>query len=254
MVVINNQYVGLANIGFFGDSYVDLNIDFHRQHPFADADWGIWAYRLCKDLRYKPVTSGLGGSNQFYAISTWQEYVSKFAPPDVAVFTFTWNHRLYSNKKEMQEIYSLTVEKKDLAKLKNVPENFEEIRKAVELYYKYLYNESESLFNHEQSIKWCLDLPEQYPNTKFIFLPNTETSRTLSLKHFRTGVLIDFAFERISQLEGENVGVDPYDYAKVGHLTESNHIKFKDIVKNLILDYQSYQNKIYKLDYGIFKK
>lgn len=240
------------NIGFFGDSYVDLNLDFHKQFPDYDES-RIWALRLCLDMELTPVSSGVSGTNQYHAIKSWQDYISQHSGPNVAIFTFTWDHRLYSPHKRWQDIFSLTVEKKDLANLMVVPDDIDDIRKGVELYYKYLYNSDQSAFVHEQLIRWCLELPEQYPETKFIFLPNTEQSRELATKHFKTGVLLDFAFETISAIEGERVGIDLFDPEKFGHLTEKNHIRIKDIVKKIVLDYEKYRNQIYPINYEDFK-
>ncbi len=241
------------NIGFFGDSYVDLNLDFHRQYPDADVKYSIWAYRVCKELNLNPVSSGLGGSNQFYAIKNFLDYVKSGNKIDIAVFTFTWDHRLYSHNKDWQAIFSLAVEKKDLARMMQVPENIDEIRLGVELYYKYIYNHDQSKFNHEQSIRWCLELPEKYPETKFIFLPNTEESRAIATRYFDKGILADFAFETISKLEGEHVGVDPFDYEKVGHLTEVNHVRIKNHVKHMITNYDQFKDKMYQITYEEFK-
>lgn len=243
----------VMNIGFFGDSYVDLNLEFHKQYPAADEKYSIWGYRVCKELNLLPVTSGLGGTNQYYAIKTWQDYVEYSPAPDVAVFTFTWDHRLYSSEKNWQAVLSLAVEKKDLARMMEVPAEIDDIRKGVELYYRYLHNNNQAAFNHEQSIRWCLELPKAFPSTKFIFLPNTEQSRIFALKHFQSGVLIDFAFETLSAMEGERVGVDPFDYEKVGHLTESNHVKIKNLIKDIIVNYNNYVDKVYKLNYEDFK-
>lgn len=241
------------NIGFFGDSYVELNLDFHRQYPDADEKYAIWAYRLCKELDLHPVESGLGGSNQFYAIKKWQDYINSNRKIDIAVFTFTWEHRLYNSEKDWQAILSMAVEKKDLEKMMVVPKDIDDIRKAVELYYRYLQNRDQVLFIHEQSIRWILELPEKYPDIKFIFLPNTELSRGMAINHFKNGVLLDFAFETISLMEGERVGVDPFDYEKVGHLTNTNHNKFKEKVKNIIVDWEHVKDKIHTLDYNEFR-
>ena len=241
------------NIGFFGDSYVDLNLDFYWKYPDVEEKYTIWAARVCKELNLHPVVSGLGGSNQFYAIKKWQDHINGSNPIDIAVFTFTWEHRLYNSKEDWQAVLSTAVEKRDLTKMMDVPEDIDDIRLGVELYYQYLYNKEQSLFLHEQSIRWILELPEKYPDIKFIFLPNTELSREIALKHFKKGILLDFAFETISALEGEHVGVDPFDYEKVGHLTDINHSRFKDLTKNIILNYNTYKDKVYPVDYKQFR-
>lgn len=249
-------------IGFFGDSYVDINLDFYWAHPDTDEKYFIWAARVCRELDLHPVTSGLGGSNQFYAIKQWQDYIIN-NNVDIAVFTFTWDYRLYSYEKKWQSILSSIIEKKDLGKILEssddpesfieVPHDIDDIRLGVDLYYRYLHNRDNSLFVHEQSIRWILELPEKYPNIKFIFLPNTELSRGMAMKYFKHGVLLDFAFETISLMEGERVGDDPFDYEKLGHLTNINHNRFKEKIKDVIVNWDQLKDKIYTLDYDEFR-
>ena len=241
------------NIGFFGDSYVDIDLDFYWKHPDVEEKYTIWAARVCKELKLSPVSSGLGGSNQFYAIKKWQDHIGGDNSIDIAVFTFTWEHRLYSSKDDWQAVLSRAVEKRDLAKMIDVPDDIDDIRLGVELYYRYLHDRDQALFVHEQSIRWILELPEKYPNIKFIFIPNTELSRDMATKHFKDGVLLDFAFETISEMEGERVGVDPFDYEKVGHLTNVNHNRIKEKIKDIIVNWDQHKNKVYPMDYEQFR-
>jgi hypothetical protein len=244
------------NIGFFGDSYVDINLDFYWAHPDTDVEeekYFIWAARVCRDLKLVPVNSGLGGSNQFYAIKQWQDYIIN-NNVDIAVFNFTWDHRLYSPKKDWQHILSSFIEKKDLEKIVGeVPNDIDDIRLGIDLYFRYLQSKEQSLFVHEQLIRWILELPEKYPNIKFIFLPNTEVSREIAVRHFKNGVLVDFAFETISLMEGERVGIDPFNYEKPGHLTNINHNRFKEKIKDIIVNWTQHKDKIYSLDYDEFR-
>ena len=238
------------NIGFFGDSYVDLCIDFHanQSHDTYQPSL-IWAFRLCNDLACAPVSSGLGGSDQFYAITTWQDTI-KNTQVDYAIFTFTWSHRLYSNRSDIYPTIRNWTEKRKLGNLSPIEQD---VVQAVEGYYSFLESKERDEFVYELMLKWILDLPEQYPDTKFIFLPNTELSREMALRHFKKGVLLDFAFEQISLLEGEHVGKDPFFDTKFGHMTDLNHERFKDLTKNIILSYNTYEDKVYPIDYEQFR-
>ena len=244
------------NIGFFGDSYVDLEIDFHSSlhnmnHPLTQYTENLsWSFRLCNDLEYTPISSGAGGSSQFYAIKYWQDIIKSGTPVDYAIFTFTWSHRLYSDRPDTDPVVRFWTEKRILD---NLSPHGESVVQAVDGYYKFLQSPTQDEFLHELMLKWILDLPEQYPNTKFIFLPNTEMSREIALRYFKKGILLDFAFEKISLLEGERVGIDPYFNTKFGHLTDINHTRFKDLLKNIILSYNTHEDKVYPVDYEQFR-
>lgn len=236
------------NIGFFGDSYVDVN----DLPPVAQNM--LWSINLCKDLDANIVSSGMGGSNQYYAIRRWKDCVEQGVKVDLAIWTFTWDNRLYSDNRLWQLVLSLGAEKKSIADQGfELPDRFDDMREAVKLYYSFLYNEEESLFKLEQQIKWVLELPEQYPDTKFIFLPNTAISRQYANTYFKRGILFDFAFEDISALEGEILGVTPFIDGKFGHLTKQNHDKFKNIILDIVNNYQTYQNKKFNLDLNQFR-
>jgi len=249
------------NIGFFGDSYVNLEIDFHaslhnmNHHLIQYTESLSWSFRLCNDLGYTPVSSGLSGSDQFYAIKSWQDVIKSGTKVDYAIFTFTWSHRLYSDRSynDVDDIYSIVRNWTERRELGDLSATESDIIKAVEGYYTYLHSLTKEKFLHELMLKWILDLPEQYPDTKFIFLPNTEMSREIALRYFKKGILLDFAFEKISLLEGERVGIDPYFNTKFGHLTDINHTRFKDLLKNIILSYNTHEDKVYPIDYEQFR-
>jgi len=251
------------NIGFFGDSYVDLDLDFHaaraqQDSPDVSRSSLSWCWRLCNDLEFTPVNSGLGGSNQFYSIKSWNDLISAGGTVDYAVFTFTWDHRLYGKGNFHHVLRDLNQNTADIKKgLPFTPDqvdwDIDELILAARLYHKFLCDPEQSHFIHDLMIKYILELPEQYPDTKFIFLPNTELSREMALRHFKKGVLLDFAFEQISLLEGEHVGVDPYFKTKFGHMTDLNHDRFKDLTKNIILNYNTYEDKVFHVDYEQFR-
>jgi hypothetical protein len=231
------------NIGLFGDSYIDITWHRHKD-PTIPPGRKIWAHRLLEELDSPVICSGLGGSSQYYAIAEWKKWSSQ-VDFDVAIFTFTWPHRLYTTTLN-EQVITAKIEGRDLGQLIN---NEVEIQDAVDKYYKHLYNKEEREFEFELMVKWCLDLPKQYPNTKFIFLPNTVSSQELAKKYYGGGVLLDFAFETLSLREGERVGVAPYIMDRTGHLSDGVHERVKNIVKNIIVNYPE---GIIPVDYNEF--
>jgi hypothetical protein len=102
-------------------------------------------------------------------------------------------------------------------------------------------------------VKWCLELPGQYPDTKFIFLPNTESSRQTALQFFNQGILFNFAFESISNNELRSPGpIGQVNDTRPGHINQHNNTVMKDIVKHVITNYEDYRNQVYSLDYRKF--
>jgi hypothetical protein len=251
------------NIGFFGDSYVDLDLDFHavraqEDPPDVSRKSLSWCWRLCNDLEYAPSNSGLGGSNQFYSIESWQEFIASGRTADYAIFTFTWENRLYGRGNQHDILRGLNENAADIkSRLRATQDeldfDIDELILAGRLYHSHLAYPKQNQFIHELMIKWILELPEQYPDTRFIFLPNTELSREIALKYFKKGILLNFAFEKISLLEGEHVGVDPYFKTKFGHMTDVNHERFKTLLKNVIISYNTFKDKVYPVDYEQFR-
>ena len=210
------------NIGFFGDSYVDLS-------------YAIWAQRLLKELGSKPQASGLGGTNQYHAIKTWQTEVAADRIPDVAIFTFTWHHRLYREAKEMNDIMRAEAE----SRFHTINADISKQAEAIALYRKYVYDDDITQFNFELMVKYCLDLPKQYPNTKFVFLPNTEQARELALRHYSKGMLFDLSLSTISDNEPESPGPvgEVWDSERWGHLNKTNHDILTKLIKDAILNH-----------------
>ena len=230
------------NIGFFGDSYVDFTWHRYRNRniPYENK---IWAQRLIEDLDAPFICSGLGGSSQYHAIAEWNKFAS-YISFDVAVFTFTWAHRIYANPAN-EAVVRAYIEGREI----EAGEQQNLISDALEKFMRYLYHKEESNFTYELMVKWCLELPSQYPNTKFIFLPNTRDSQEIAKKYFTKGVLVDFAFEELSLREGERVGVAPMIPDRHGHLSNNVHEQIKDMVKGIILNYQE---GIVSVDYDNF--
>jgi len=231
------------NIGFFGDSYVDLIWHKFPEHcpEYKNKPWSL---RLLEHYQSPVVSSGLGGSNQFYAINSWLNFLEIGQPIDYAIFTFTWWHRLYSNCPETQKLISNWTERRTLG---NLSEHESTVIDAIEGYYSYLASSEQSIFLYNLQLKWILDLPKQHPDIKFIFLPNTESARNIAVKEFNGGVLLDFAFETISANEGELVGQGEFVETKYGHLFDTNHERFKNQIVDII-DKQVY-NTIIPINY-----
>lgn len=233
------------NIGLFGDSYIDLIWHRHPEHTPAPEDIP-WSGRLLTELGSPVISSGLGGSNQYYAIKTWLDCTTQL---DVAIFTFTWHNRLYSDLDNFQEILSSHAERRR----PNIADtNTDDIMQGMDLYYRYLRSPGQEMFNYEQQVRWCLDLARQYTGTKFIYLPNTEMARELAVKHFESGVLVDFAFETLSNREPGAPGDMPIWCGRYGHLNNRNHDMVKDMVKDIIINYDQYRDALYGIDYQDF--
>jgi len=241
-------------IGLFGDSYVDTI--WHRNPGHTPAPGQIpWPGTLLAELNSPVISSGLGGTNQFHAIEQWRQH-SATTQFDYAIFTFTWDNRLYSSRTGSQQVLSASAELRELTNIEKSTRqphlNIDALNMAIDLYYKHVHNNAQSIFLFDLMVKWCLELPKQFPNTKFIFIPNTEVSRTISQRHFTEGVLLDFAFETLSNRETGSPGLMPIDCGRFGHLNSGNHIRFKDMMKNIILNYNQYQNQLYPVDYNDF--
>jgi hypothetical protein len=247
------------NIGLFGDSYIDVIWDKHPTHTNIWPVQKTWSYQLLEELGSPILCSGLGGTNQFYAINQWhkQSAIHKF---DYAIVTFTWEYRKYCQYEWQQVIFSAQAELRELddrekCMLKQYPVDIvDELKETARLQNTYLRyaGEPEDKFLFELMVKYCMELPEQYPDTKFIFLPNTEFSKPLTQKYFKKGVLFDFAFETLSNRETGSPGVMPINCNRYGHLNHNNHTRFKELVKNIIIYYDNYKDKIYPVNYNDF--
>jgi hypothetical protein len=101
-------------------------------------------------------------------------------------------------------------------------------------------------------IKWVMELPKSHPTIKFIFIANNSFSLELAKKYFIQGILLDLSFEEISALEGEDVTHGPWPREKFGHLTDLNHERFKNFIRPLFLNYDSYRDCIVPVDISQF--
>jgi hypothetical protein len=102
-------------------------------------------------------------------------------------------------------------------------------------------------------VEKILKLPIQHPNIKFIFIPNTEFSKDISKKYFTQGVLLDFAFETLSNREMNSPGIMPCADNRPNHISNENNELFKDLIYNILINYDQYENKALPINYNEFK-
>jgi hypothetical protein len=161
---------------------------------------------------------------------------------------------MYSDLDNFQEILSAHAERRQPT---ITDDNTADIMQGMDLYYRYLRSPGQEMFNYEQQVRWCLELPQHHQQTKFIFLPNTESARDIALRYYRGhgGVLVDFAFETLSNREPGAPGAMPIWCGRYGHLNDRNHELVKDMVKDIIDNYDRYRGEtlgIYRLNYQDF--
>jgi hypothetical protein len=252
------------NVRMFGDSYIQ--------------DANEWVSRLKNRLAETwscSVTAfGKGGSNQYYAIDKWHRHIEFLGAEniDYAVFTFTWPMRQYHSNPYINDQMCLHAEHRPIP-YDDVIQNAEDAKKsfaAYEQFWKYLYDKPWRFFDYELELQYILNLPEKYPNIKFIFIPNCEHAQVVAKKHFKQGILLDFAFETVSLNEPIT---DQWEQAlKIfnerspnrpntsptnplpGHLNSLNHRVFCELMYDIIVNYDniSATGGLYSIDYDRF--
>jgi hypothetical protein len=236
------------NIGFFGDSYVDFI--WHNYPGYSPIDEEkTWSYRLIEDMGCSPTYSGMGGTNLYYAIDCWEKYAADPNKPhcDYAIFSFTWKDRLFSGNPRIQNALSASAELRE-----SDDEFVEEVKRAVQLYREYLNSHEQTCFFYDRMVHWIMQFPEKHPDTKFIFVPNTEFSRQYLLKYFNKGILLNFTLEQISNLETGSPGNMPIDCKRIGHMRSANHEAMKVLMRGIIENYSMYENTIVDPDLSNF--
>lgn len=228
-------------LGFFGDSYADLiwpsTTTVLRQQM-------TWSGRLAHDLNAEVVASGLGGTNQYYAIKTWQSHLTwPQGQCDYAVFTFTWRERLFHDNENVHHVMRSWSERRH-----SDIEKTSQVKSAIADYYEHLFSREQTDYVYELMLKEILALPKLYPQTRFIFLPNIEFARQLALKHFTKGVLLNFTFEALSNHETNSPGLMPIKCGRLGHLNDQNHEAMALTMANIINNYDRYQDQVVELD------
>jgi len=236
------------NIGFFGDSYVDL----HWKFDDTPREWKPWSRRLIEDNNWKAVNSGVSGSSQYHAINKWNKFIQSDSNNiDMAIWTFTWENRIYHDNETNQEVFFSVAEKRKIENLKNELK-IDDIELATKLYFDHIYSDEFCCYIHELLIEKILNLPKLYPNIKFIFIPNTELSKHIALKHFSKGVLLDFAFETLSNKETNSPGIMPLTCGRVGHINDKNAEIFKSEIEQVIGSYDKIVDSVINIDYNKF--
>lgn len=241
-------------VGIFGDSYAQ--------------SYGTWAgllkFLLPKNSRVD--VFGKGGSNQFYAVQRWHEQESQHGADhyDFVIFTFTWHRRLYHSIQYRNQQFCLGTGSR---KYSDDPEScgyeddpeikddlsYQQFIDSVELYYQYLYDDDWAKFNYDLTVRYIMqDIPRRNPASKFIFIPNTEFARSIAKKYFESGVLLDFAFEELSNREPGSPGPMPVNCGRAGHLNGRNHKLFGNYIKDLIQNYDRFKNQTVPLDLDQF--
>jgi hypothetical protein len=232
------------NIGMFGDSYI----------AYINNSW--ISHLNSKSQDYNIKTYGKGGSNLFYAIDQFNYAIDvRRKKYDVVVFTFTWHNRLFSAWPYRNEQYCAFSESRDFNTYsirQADPEIFDVATNAEFIASVKYHDDRWRKFDYNLEIRYILELPSFYPDTKFIFLPNTEYSRDLAKKHFSKGVLVDFAFETVSNLESKSPGIMPMQDNRVGHLNQNNHIAVGELMHDIISNYQEVKDKVYQVDFNKF--
>ena len=245
-------------IGMFGDSYI----------AYINNSW--ISHLNSKSQDYEIQTYGKGGSNLFYAIDQFNQAVDiRKKKYDVVVFTFTWHERRYSAWPYRNEQYCAFSESRKFSTYQSVVEAHDpsiynddtdaEFIATIPKFYEYMYDDRWTRFDYELEVRYILELPDRYPDTKFIFLPNTEHARRIAKNHFSKGVLVDLAFETVSGSEpntpekfrpGEkiNFGRDQ----RIGHLNQNNHRAVGELMHDIISNYQAVEDKVYQVDFNKF--
>lgn len=233
-------------IAVFGDSYVDRcqghPLELHPSN--IPSNQKIWIQRLSEDIGVPLINSGKAGSPLFYAVREWQLLEHNNADIEFAVWALTWYHRLYVHQ---HTDYTMV----NTPKLPDVSGDTV-LSKSVELYKQHIYDDDHMQFVYERMVEWIMQRPHHAPRTKFIFIANNAFALTTAKKYFTQGVLLDFAFEQISALEGEDVSHGPWSKTKFGHMTDVNHERFKNFVKPIFLDYEKHRDRLLPVDLGQF--
>jgi hypothetical protein len=228
-------------LGLFGDSYT-----IQASSPTRPATWGAM---LAQD--YDLSGFGKNGSNLFYSINQWRTQVEIHGPDffNYVIFAFSWHNRLYSSDQERNNYFCQPLH--PMHGLTDTTQ-LEQVNQAVEQYNNYIYDDRWCKFDYELELQYVLDLPKQHTKTKFVFLPNTEFARGLAKQHFHTGVLVDFAFETLSNREVGSPGPMPVRCGRTGHLNLTNHAKFADVMRDILYNYDQHANTVYNFDMNQF--
>lgn len=227
------------HVGCFGDSYISLSSKWinHLDRHSPNHEFEVY---------------GKGGANLYYAIRQWQHRIQEVAPQhfEFVFFTLTWPQRLFSVFPYRNEQFCAFSELRPFVDDPNIVTNLDnqEFFEAIRLHQKYIYDHAWREFDHELEIRWIMELPQQYPDIKFVIIPNTEQSRELARRWHTKGVLLDFAFETLSNLETDSPGPMPINCGRWGHLNDENHRRFGSLMRQLMLDYRDWEHRVMPVD------
>lgn len=235
-------------LGLFGDSYIET---FPKMNN--------WSYRLGEV--YNTSAWGKGGSNLYYAIDCWHQANEQLKGNkfDYVVFTLTWQTRLYSFHKDRNDYFCFPnsymwnrPEGFNDPEIKT-PEDFKKFEDMVQNYHRYLYDDHWARFTHDLEIKYIMDLAASNPETRFVFIPNTALSRDLAKKHHTRGVLLDFAFEDVSNQDPGCPGKMPIRFDnRVNHISVQSQKFMYEFMTDLLWNYDIYQDQILPMDLAKF--
>jgi hypothetical protein len=65
-------------LGFFGDSYIDVQHAVHSNFKDKSLYTHTWSAKLLSDLNLELLSTGFGGSSIYYAVSRWNEDLVKY--------------------------------------------------------------------------------------------------------------------------------------------------------------------------------
>jgi hypothetical protein len=227
------------HIGMFGDSYASLS-----------STWIQYLRQL--DHRYQIDVHGKGGANLYYAIHQWLTMVDeKTDHYDWVFFTLTWPERLFSVWPYRNEQFCARSEFRTWepdCSIQTDQDN-REFLQAIDLYQKYIHDWHWRQFDYELEIRWIMELPKRHPEVNFVIIPNTEESKVIALRHHTQGILLDMAFETISNLEPNSPGPMPVqDKDRSAHLNDANHRAFADLAHEIMRDHGTTPDKILPVD------
>lgn len=238
-------------LGLFGDSYITRS---------GFPSLGLtWADHLSE--KFETNATGKNGASLFYSINCWNKLTDRLGHDyfNYAIWTFTWHNRLFSDLKFRNDYFCNPFP--DLTWDVSIYDDpmitdhysFTHFRNAYKDYTKYIYDDKRSRFDYELELQWVMNLPTQHKNTKFIFIPNTHFSNTLCKKYFHTGVLMDFAFEDISNREPNAAGPMPIACGRPGHMNQNNHAKFTNVISGILNQYNQLANQVIPVDINQFE-
>ena len=231
-------------VGFFGDSYID------RFSP-----WTQYIRELMPDHEFD--VTGKGGSNLYYAIHQWRDREHMHGPDhyDVAVFTLTWPERLFSVWPYRNEQFCARSEFRTWepdCEIKDDRSN-QEFLDTIPRYYQYIHDSDWREFDWELEIKWIMDLARPNRHTKFVIIPNTKQSLQIARRYHQHGVLMDMAFESISNQEPGSPGPMPVcDMGRLYHLNDHNHRAWASVMAEVIAQAPYTDSRVWPVDFDRF--